>query len=701
MSNSPAQPTSNLSRRRAALAGGPVVLWLFTALGAAAQTATATPSGPILTLGGGSIQPTTSGIPANGTGQIDVLTYHNDLARTGQDLNEVLLTPSNINPVYFGKQFTANVDGQVYAQPLYKSGVYIAGQGWHNVVFVCTEHDSVYAFDAESGAQLWQTSFISPPNTVTMSQADAFGCTQITPEIGITGTPVIDPTTNRLYVVATTKENAASSSPIFAHTLHALDIGSGLDTIFTGSGNSVPGVEITATYPGSAGDGNNPTLTFAPQYYKERAGLLLLNGVVYTSWASHCDIRTYHGWIMGYDEATFQQVSVYNNTPNSPTGGEDTYGASFWGAGAAPAVDSSGNIFVVGGNGTFSPLDSNYGNCFLRLTPSGSTLATADYFAPYNIDYLNDNDLDLGSSGTLLLPDSVGTAAHPHLMVSAGKEGRLYLLDRDNLGQMSGNDANALQAQTGVINAMYSTPAYFNNLVYTASVGQPLTALNFSYDGAGGARLVIAAQAPDAYGYPGAVPSISANGSANGLAWTIDPSGVLRASDASNLPSEVYNSGPESSGRDALGSVVKFSVPTITNGRVYVGTNNTVLGFGLFTTPTATDVTLTAGVVRGALVYQRPSGQYTQLVTVTNAGTAAINGPISLCLDSLSGTASLATALGTTSYTVPTGSYYQNADNNPASVAPGQSVTFHLIFSDPSLAPITYTVRVLAGIGSR
>ena len=512
---------------------------------------------------------------------------------------------------------------------------------------------------------------------------------------------MIDPDTNTLYVVATTKENATSSSPHFAHRLHGLDLGSGADRILTGATGNFPGVEVQATYPGTAPDGNNPDLTFAPQYYKERTGLLLLNGVVYTSWASHCDVRTYHGWMIGYDSHTLQQVCVYNNTPETPEGAEDTYGASFWASGAAPAVDGSGNIFMIGGNGTFNPADGNFGDCFLRLVPSGNSLTTADYFAPSNQDYLNAHDLDLGSSGALLLPESVGTPQHLRLLVSAGKEGRLYLIDRENMGKLSANDTNTLQSQTGMIGALFGIPAYFNNRVYISSVGNRPKAFSFTYNGSGGVQLTQSAQAPESFGYPGSVPSISASGTQNGLVWAIDPGAVLRAYDASNIATELYNSSQAASSRDSLDSYVKYSVPTITNGRVYVGTASTLAGFGLIAPTAATNTTAQMTITRGSLVYQRPSGHYTQLVTITNNSNATIAGPISLSLDGLTDAASLASARGTTSYTATTGSYYQNADNNPGSIAPGQQATFKLDFADPTGARINYTARILTGTGSR
>ena len=354
---------------------------------------------------------------------LDVLTYHNDLARTGQNLTETVLTPQNVNAGQFGKRVTYPVDGQVYAQPLIYNGS----------VYVATEHDSVYAFS--EGGPSWKVSLL-PAGATTVPNGDV-SCGQITPEIGITATPVIDSATGTIYVVAMSKEAGA-----YVHRLHALD---------TATGAERPGspVTVTASVPGK-GDGGN-TVSFIPKNYKERAGLVLANGLIYTTWASHCDAFVYHGWVMAYDPKTLMQVAVYNNTPNAR-------GASFWTSGAAPAADAAGNVYVVGGNGGFNGDKSgiDLGNSFVKLTPQ---LSTVDYFAPYNYDALNAKDLDIGSSGAVLLPDAAGSVAHPHLMVSAGKEGRIYLLDRDNMGKFqAGSDSQIVQSILGAVSPLFGVP---------------------------------------------------------------------------------------------------------------------------------------------------------------------------------------------------------------------------------------------------
>jgi uncharacterized protein (TIGR03437 family) len=499
--------------------------------------------------------------------QFGVTTYRNNLARSGENLEETILTPKNVAPVQFGKLFSHPVDGQVYAQPLYLSSVPIPDRGIHNVVFIATAHDSVYAFDADSTAgpdasPLWQVSLASAvEGERPASAADVLGCNSITPEIGIIGTPVIDTGTGTLYVVALSIRSGS-----FVHRLHALDIA-------TGSERAGSPVVIDASVPGT-GDGLSTATTsvpFHPYLYKNRAGLLLLNGVVYTAWGSHCDTGPYHGWIIGYDAKDLRQVSVFNSSPNA-------WQASFWMGGAAPAADSDGNIYVVSGNGLFDA-QTSFGDSFLKLASTGS-LAVADYFTPFNQAYLDRSDLDLGSSGAVLLPDSAGSSAHPHLLVSAGKEGRIYLLDRDGMGQFNaGGDSQVVQSLAGAIGPLYGGPAYFQNTVYFSASNDALKAFSVS-EGRLGASPV--SRSSQVFGYPGAVPTISASGSSNGILWLLEggSGGTLHAYDASNVANELYNSQMKGS-RDSLGSFVRFSVPTVANGKVYVGTGNSLVAFGL------------------------------------------------------------------------------------------------------------------------
>jgi hypothetical protein len=389
-------------------------------------------------------------------GQVNVLTYHNDLSRTGQNLSETILTPSSVRAGEFGQLFSVPVDGQVYGQPLYMWGLKVAGV-MHNVVFAVTEHDSVYAVDADgnrgtNAAPLWRTSFINPAAGVTSVPADNLQCTVIAPEVGITSTPVIDPDTGTLYVVAMTLENFGQK---YVHRLHALNVATGTER---------PGspVEIQASAPGS-GDGNT-IVRFQPWLYKERAGLLLLNGVVYTTWSSHCDSGGYHGWVIGYDAKTLQRAAAYTSTPNWESG-------SIWQSGAAPAADADGNIYMVTGNGTFDADrgGADLGDSVIRLATSNG-LSVADYFTPFNAELLDRQDLDLGSSGALLLPDSAGTPEHPHLLVTGGKEGRIYVIDRDRMGHfVAGSDKQIVQSLPAAVGPLFGIPAYFNHTVFFAA----------------------------------------------------------------------------------------------------------------------------------------------------------------------------------------------------------------------------------------
>jgi uncharacterized protein (TIGR03437 family) len=511
-------------------------------------------------------------------GQVSVLTYHNDLSRTGQNLNETILTPALLEAGEFGPLFSYPVDGQVYAQPLYMWGLNVAGKGFHNVVFIVTEHDSVYAFDADSNtgsntAPLWQASFINPAAGITSVPAATLGCQAITPEVGITGTPVIDPQSGTLYVVAMTLEDSGQT---YVHRLHALDVATGQEK---------PGspVEIEASAPGT-GDGTT-AVTFKPWLYKERAGLLLLNGVVYTAWSSHCDSGNYHGWMISYDAKTLRRVAIYTSTPNWEAG-------SIWQSGAAPAADGNGNIYMVTGNGTFDAASggADLGDSVIKLSAANG-LSVADYFTPFNAGTLDVKDIDLGSSGALLLPDSAGTPQHPHLLVTGGKEGRIYVIDRESMGHFSpAGDSQIVQSLPTAIGPLYGIPVYFNNTVFFGAQNDALKAFPISQ---GLLSETPSSQSTAAVPGLGSVPSISANGSLDGIVWTIQPD-ALHAYDATNLGSELYRG-------SVGGSYIKFSTPTIANGKVYVGTGNSVAVFGLPNAPAIGVVLNSAGNAAGAV----------------------------------------------------------------------------------------------------
>jgi len=396
------------------------------------------------------------GADAQSTASPNVTTYHNDAARTGQYLAETILTPANVQPNTFGQLFAYALDGAVYAQPLYLSGVPVPGKGTHNVVFVATEHDSVYALDADDNSgpnanPLWKVSFINPANGITtVPWADVL-IDDIVPEIGITGTPVIDESTGTLYVVAKTKEvkNGVIS---YVQRLHALDVHNGQER--TGSP-----IVIGGSVPGTGTGSSSGRVSFVSRWQNQRSALLLLNGGVYITFGSHGDNGTYHGWLMGYNAQTLQQTAVFNVSPN----GE---GAGIWHGGSGPAADSAGNIYMSTGDGTFDAASSgvNYGDSALKLQTAGG-LSVADYFTPFNQATLDQQDQDVGSSGFLVLPNTAGSVSHRHLGITGSKAGRVYLLDCDNLGGYNVVDDSQV-VQTLDLTGLYGSPAYFSGWVY-------------------------------------------------------------------------------------------------------------------------------------------------------------------------------------------------------------------------------------------
>ncbi len=498
---------------------------------------------------------------------VDVLTYKNDLGRTGQNLSESALTLANVNSSSFGLLRNLPVDGKVDAQPLYVSQLIVSGSA-HNVVFAATEHDSVYAFDADTGSLLWQVSLLEAGET----PSDPHGCSQVIPEIGITATPVVDrgaATHGILYVTAMSKDSSAG----YHQRLHALDLASG--------GELLNGpVEITADYP-AAGGGST---TFSPGQYEERAALLLLNGTIYTSWTSHCDQTPYYGWIIGYSANTLSRTAVLNVAPNG--GG---VGPAIWMSGGGPAADSAGNLYLLTGNGAFdTALDANgfphnqdYGNSFLKISGAGGSLHVVDYFAMYNEVAESSADEDLGSGGAMLLPDLTDSGnIVRHLAIGAGKDGNIYVVSRDSMGKFSSSANSIWQQLKGALpGGIFATPAYFNGTVYYGDVGGTLKAFAVS-----GAKLGTGPQSQSLsqFGFPGTAPSVSASGASNGIVWAHENSNpaVLHAYDGANLAHELYNSN-QAGNRDQFGAGNKFITPTVADGKVFVGTTAGVAVFGL------------------------------------------------------------------------------------------------------------------------
>lgn len=500
----------------------------------------------------------------------DVLTYHNDNARTGQNLSESILTPASVNAAHFGLLRKLSVDGLVDGQPLIVTNLAVGGQS-RNVLYVVTEHGSVYAFDADTGTALANRSLLPSGETT----SDSRGCGQVAPEIGITSTPVIDRGAGAhgtLYTVAMSKD----ANGRYWQRLHALDLA-------TLAEQAQSPIVVQGTFPGTGANSTGGNVVFDPGQYKERAGLLIVNGIVYTAWASHCDIQPYTGWIMGYDESSLTQTRILNVVPNGSEG-------AIWQSGGGMAADAQGNVYALVANGTFDttldsagrPSQGDYGNAFVKIATS-SPLLVSDYFAMSNATAESAADVDLGSGAPMLLPDqqdSTGTVRH--LAVGAGKDGHLYVVNRDDMGKFM-TSTNSIWQDLGhaLPGGIWSAPAYFNGQVYFGDVNGTLKAfaLNQAKFGASPASV-----SGNVFGFPGASPAVSANGSTGGIVWAVESSSgqaaVLHAFDASNLATELYNSNQAAGGRDHFGNGNKFITPTIANGKVYVGTPNGVAVFG-------------------------------------------------------------------------------------------------------------------------
>jgi hypothetical protein len=517
-------------------------------------------------------------------GQTDVLTYHNDNGRTGQNLNERILTPANVNATNFGSLGFMAVDGLVDAQPLYVANLTIGGSA-HNVVFIVTEGDSVYAFDADSFAQLWQASVLGSNET----PSDNRGCGQVSPQIGVTSTPVIDPSAGphgTIFLVAMSKDSSGN----YHQRLHALDI-------TTGAEQSGSPTQIVATFPGTGPNSSNGQVVFDPAQYKERAALLLQGGVIYTTWASHCDNNPYNGWVIAYSESTLQRVSVLNVTPNGTEG-------AIWMSGAGPAADATGNIYFLDANGTFDttltasgfPNAGDYGNAFIKLGLSGTTLSVLDYFTMSNTVAESGVDEDLGSGGALVLPNLTDASGNTwQLAVGAGKGSIIYVVNRNLMGKFNASGDKIYQEISGALSGgAWSMPAYFNGTLYYGTVGDSLRALPIT-----NALVASAAssQSSATFPYPGTTPSISANGSSNAIVWAVQNGSpaVLHAYSAANLATELYNSN-QAGTRDQF-SGNKYITPLIDNGKVYVGTPTGVAVFGILNTVATPAFNPSGGIV--------------------------------------------------------------------------------------------------------
>lgn len=477
-----------------------------------------------------------------------VFTYHNNLSRDGVNSQEYALNTSTVKAATFGKRFACAIDASAYAQPLWVANVAIGG-GIHNVLIAATVHDTVYAFDADVSPckTYWSQSLLASGETW-VNNTDVGRSTDLAPDIGIVGTPVIDPTTNTIYVVSKSKNGAA-----IHQRLHALSLIDGSEK-FNGP------QEIAFTSNG---------ISFSPLSQNQRAGLALLNGVVYIAYASHGDVPTYYGWILGYNAATLAQVAVFNDDPGVGFGG-------IWMSGGAPSADSSNNLYVITGNGDFDGV-TLFGDSFLKL--STPALTVSSFFAPSDQAMLNSTDIDMGSGGATLLIDQPSGPVK-HLVIGGGKEGTLFLLNRDSLGGNTSNDAGAVQSFS-VGNRIFSTPAFWQNTLYLAPITDHLKTYAFNTS-TGKFTTDPASLSSGTFGFPGSTPSISSQGTSNGIVWATErgtgPS-VLHAYDATNLGTELWNSANSSA--DQAGQAVKFTVPTVANGKVYVGTVGEISVYGL------------------------------------------------------------------------------------------------------------------------
>jgi hypothetical protein len=523
----------------------------------------------------GSNQQSGSSKAPAGPPSISVATYHFDNARSGIQSQETILTPTNVNSTAFGKLFSVPVDGIVQAQPLIAGNVTMSDGQSHDILFIATQNDSVYAVDASNGsaAPFWKVSLLNAGETPV--SANDVQCADIQPTIGITGTPVLDTTNQILYLVSKSKDASGN----FHQRLHALK--------FLDGSESLNGpAEVSASVPGSASDGLNGVVQFNPKMQLQRSALALSNGTVWITWASHCDLQPYHGWVMGYNSSDLsKQTYVFNDTPNGTEGG-------IWMSSGGPSFDASGNMFLVSGNGDLNTTSGDYGESAMRLTPNATgSLVVADYFSPFNNDYLTYYDADMGISGAVLLPDQAGPIAH--LLVTADKLSTIYLINRDNMGQFNSTTNDSVQAFAPCNCRLHSNLMFFNNNLYVGSDNQPLAAFAFNpttqqFATTPGSVTAQSFSCGTGCYIAGTSPVVSANGTNNAILWALDNTAfgapgpaILHAYDPANLATEFYNSSQAAGNRDQAGNAAKFTSPVVANGHVYVAGNGSVTVYGL------------------------------------------------------------------------------------------------------------------------
>src|SRR5579871_3198546 len=606
--------------------------------------------------------------------QVSVTTYHNDNSRTGANTQETILSPSNVNSGQFGKLFSVTVDGAVYAQPLYLANLTIAG-GTHNVLYIATEHDSVYAIDADSGTIYAQVSLI-PTGGSTVNSSTDLSCGDLVPEIGITGTPVIDPSSGTLYVVAKSKVNGS-----IVQYLHALDVATLADK-FGGP------MLIQASVTGSGYDSSGGHVAFNSKMQNQRAALALTNGHVIIGWSSHCDNDPWHGWIMSFNATSLGLEGAFNSSPNSSRGG-------IWMSGAAPAVDASGNLYLATGNGVFDA-NSDYGDSILKLgPPSNGALPVLDYFTPYNQSALNGGDVDLASGGLALLPP---LASGHQLLAQQGKSGTIVLLDTANLGKYcvnlsppcSGSDTQIVQEIQNASSGIWGSPAFWNGNLYWTGANDSINAYSFNAGGSGLISTQPTSRSAQIFAFSAPTPTVSANGTTNGILWALDGSADdstcdgggsaclgLFAYDATNLGNLLYTSSQAANNRDSPGVAVKFEKPIVANGKVYVGTQSSVTVYGLLSglpavaVPTfspaggsfssAQSVSL-ADTTPGAVIHYTTNG------TTPSASSAQYNPSSPIQVSSTTTIEAIAIASGYANSPVASATYTITGSSSPVSV---------------------------------
>jgi len=629
--------------------------------------------------------------------RVPVLTYHYDNTRQGQNTNETLLTLANVNVTNFGKLFSYVVDGYVYCQPLIMTNVNVAGSGVHDVVFVATEHDSVYAFDANSnfgtnGGLLWKTNLgiaAISPSTEYGTRYHAQGNTDLVPEEGATGTPVIDPVSGTIYLDAFTREVVTGVSTNYYHRIHALNITNGTERISP--------MVVAASVPGTGVAGNGSVVTFQAIQHLQRPALTLAGGILYVCYGSHGDTDPYHGWVMGFNPTNLVMLTnyIFNTTPNANSSSfpNNPGEGALWMGGNGLCVDANTNLFFETGNGSFSANTNggDYSDSFVKLSTTNK-LAVADYFTPYNQAAMAAADTDLGSGGPLLLPDSVGSTNHPHLIVGGGKAGIIHLVDRDNMGRYNtANDNQIVQEVSGQINGVWSSPAYWNNLLFYNGNGDVMK--NFVITN-GILGSTVKSQSSVSFGFPGATPVISANGTNNGIAWATDPGAyassgpaVLHAYNATNLAQELYNTSMNLA-RDNPGGAVKMTVPVIAGGKVYVGAEYALSVYGPAIFLTAPTISPAGGAftnsIQIALADATPGVSifYTLDGTAPTAGSTLYVGPFNLTSNAV--VQAVAVAAGAVNSAIASASFI-----NTAAAGTGIGLTGAYFTNHTSASPFT------------